>query len=460
METFNWSVLLIFAIAMYLISPRLKSEHRAEQFFTAKNEKGKDVGLLLLTSSLLISWIFAKSIQNAANLGQSFGAPGGIAYATYWLAFIVAGIVIYQIRGQGFASLHDFLSSRFGRNALWLFSLILLFRLWNEIWSNTMVVAQFFGEKGSTEFYLASWATTGLVLFYALKSGLRSSIVTDLIQMALAAVLLIIILGFVLPTTDVKQIVSSGEWTLAGCVDLILVALIQIWSYPFHDPVMTDRGFITKRKVMLKAFILSGIFGVLFIFLFSFVGIYNRIEGIGGNSTINTAMQFGLPLLIFMNMIMLTSAASTIDSTFSSTGKLVAVDLFPGVKIDKVKLARLTMIVLAILGNLMVHANPAILSATTISGTMVIGLTPIFVLNKWERAGKVSYYGSVIVGLMFGLLLATSHIPFTIGEGKYGALLWANVVGVSLSIAVYVVAAYVWPSKVIRESFDENKATA
>ncbi|MEJ2180342.1 MAG: sodium:solute symporter [Gammaproteobacteria bacterium] len=460
MEGFNWSVLIIFAIAMYLISPRLKREHRGEQFFSAQNEKGQDVGLLLLTCSLLISWIFAKSIQNAANLGQSFGAPGGAAYAAYWLAFIVAGVVIYQIRGQGFKSLHDFLNTRFGRNALWLFSLILLFRLWNEIWSNTMVVAQFFGEKGSTEFYMASWATTALVLFYALKSGLRSSIITDLIQMALAAVLLIIILGFILPQTEVKQIMTSGEWTLIGCVDLILVALIQIWSYPFHDPVMTDRGFITKRKVMLKAFILAGIFGVLFIFLFSFVGIYNRIEGIGGNSTINTAMQFGLPLLIFMNMIMLTSAASTIDSTFTSTGKLVAVDLFPGFSIDKVRLARLTMIVLAILGNLMVHANPTILSATTISGTMVIGLTPIFILNRWERAGKVSYYASVIVGLLFGLLLATKNIPFTIGEGKYGALLWANVVGVSLSIAVYVVAAYIWPSKAVRDVRNGNEVTA
>jgi len=459
MDHFNWTILIFFAIAMYLISPRLKPEHRGEQFFSAQNEKGQDIGLILLTCSLLISWIFAKSIQNAANLGQSFGAPGGAAYATYWLAFIVAGVVIYQIRGQGYSSLHNFLNSRFGRNALWLFSLILLFRLWNEIWSNTMVVAQFFGEKGTTEFYLASWATTALVLFYALKSGLRSSIITDLIQMALAAILLVIILGFILPKTEVTQIVTSGEWTLAGCVDLILVALIQIWSYPFHDPVMTDRGFITRRNVMLKAFILAGIFGVLFIFLFSFVGIYNRVEGIGGNSTINTAMQFGLPLLILMNMIMLTSAASTIDSTFTSTGKLVAIDLFPGVQIDKVKLARFTMIVLAILGNLMVHANPTILSATTISGTMVIGLTPIFVLNKWKKAGKVSYFASVIVGLIFGLLLATKNIPYSIGDGKYGALLWANVIGVSLSIAVYVVAAYIWPSKAERDVRNGREVT-
>jgi Na+/proline symporter len=460
MDWINWAILGAFAIGMYLISPRLKPGRRAEQFFTAHNAKGEEIGLVLLTASLLISWIFAKSIQNAANLGQAFGTPGGVAYATYWLAFVIAGVVIYQIRGQGFTSLHEFLNTRYGRHALWLFSMILLFRLWNEIWSNTMVVAQFFGEKGSTAFYTASWGTTALVLLYSLKSGLRSSIVTDLIQMALAAILLIVILGFVLPDSNIKQIITSGKWTMSGCVDLILVALIQIWSYPFHDPVMTDRGFLTRRDVMLKGFILAGIFGVVFVFLFSFVGIYNRIEGIGANSTINTAMHFGLPLLIVMNMIMLTSAASTIDSTFSSTGKLMAIDLFPGVRIDKVKLARATMIILAILGNLMVYANPAILSATTISGTMVVGLTPVFIFNRWNKAGPVSYYASVTIGLVFGLLLATGNIPFTIGDGKYGKLLWANVTGVSLSIITYIVAAYIWPSKQTQRYPREYQATA
>ena len=446
MSTLNWLFLAIFAVLMYLISPRLKKHDREAQFFSAKTDSGKEIGIILLIASLLISWVFAKSIQNAANLGQAFGAPGGLAYATYWLSFVVAGFVIYQIRGQGFASIHNFLRSKYGQGALWLFSLILVFRLWNEIWSNTIVVAQFFGEKGSSQYYFASWATTVFVLAYALKSGLRSSIITDLIQMLLAAFLLIFILAFILPKASVPELTRTGTWSLAGCVDLILVALIQIWSYPFHDPVMTDRGFITRRRTMLKAFTLAGLLGVVFIFLFSFVGIYNQIEGIGGNSTINTAMKFGVPMLIFMNIIMLTSAASTLDSTFSSVGKLVSVDLFSHVKMDKVKLARISMIVLAILGGLMVHANPTILSATTVSGTMVIGLTPIFVFNKWQRAGQASYYASVLIGVAFGVALALKLIPYSIGDGKYGVLLWANVLGVSLSIGAFVLLAYLKPN--------------
>lgn len=393
--------------------------------------------MVFLTSSLLISWIFAKSIQNAADLGRSFGAPGGLAYGAYWLSFLVAGFTILRLRRQGFHSLHHFIRARHGAAAVWVFSLILVFRLWNEIWSNTMVVGTFFGDQGSTGFLLACWASTGLVLAYSLKSGFRSSILTDAIQMFLALGLLVVILGFIWPRASPSELVGSGEWKLAGCVDLLLVALIQVWSYPFHDPVMTDRGFLTREKTMIRAFVLSGVLGVAFIFLFSMVGIYNRVEGIGGHSTVDTALAFGLPMLIVMNVMMLTSAASTLDSTFTSAGKLVAVELLRE-RSDPVRVARGSMVVLALLGGLMVHAGPAILSATTVSGTMVIGLTPVFLFSRWRRPGPAAFHASVGVGLLCGLLLASGRVPYAIGDGKYGALLWINASGVIACVSVYV----------------------
>ncbi len=45
-------------------------------------------------------------------------------------------------------------------------------------------------------------------------------------------------------------------------------------SYPFFDPVLTDRAFLAKPSTMLGAFLLGGIIAALFIFFFGFVGIY------------------------------------------------------------------------------------------------------------------------------------------------------------------------------------------
>lgn len=448
----NWAILIVFGAAMYAVSPRARGSQPAEQFFSGKDESGREAGAFFLTSSVLISWIFAKSVQNAADLGQSFGLPGGVAYAAYWLSFIVAGVVLYRLRSRGFRSIHHYLGARFGAGAVRLFSLILLFRLWNEIWSNTIVMAQYFGPRESAAYYAASWLITALVLFYVLKGGLRSSIVTDVVQMAMAAAILFLIAAYVFPAGSPREMVSSGSWTLAGGVDLILVALLQVFSYPFHDPVMTDRAFITGPRRMLASFTVAGILGVLFILCFSFIGIHNRVEGIGGNSTMTTAAAFGLPLLLLMNLMMLTSGCSTIDSTFCSMGKLVSLELLGGWKIDRMALARWAMVVLGVLGNLMLYAKPAILSATTVSGTMVIGLTPVFLLSGWRRAGAASYHASVLLGLLFGLGLSLKWFQGTIGEGKYGNLLWVNLVGVSLCFAVYALGAWLRPAPAREES--------
>lgn len=442
----NWGILIVFGIAMFAISPRARGKNPVEQFFRGKDEAGRETSGFFLTSSVLIAWIFAKSVQNAADLGQKFGLPGGVAYAAYWLSFLVAGVALYRLRMKGFRSIHHYLGDRFGTGAIRLFSLILLFRLWNEIWSNTIVMAQFFGPRESQGYYVASWAITALVLAYVLKGGLRSSIVTDTVQMVMAAVILFLILAYIFPAGKPREMALSGSWTLSGGVDLILVALLQVFSYPFHDPVMTDRAFITEPRKMLRSFALAGVLGVLFILLFSFVGIYNRVEGVGGNSTIGTAAAFGLPLLFLMNLMMLTSGCSTIDSTFSSIGKLVSLEVLSGWKVDRVVLARASMVLLGILGNLMIYAKPAILSATTVSGTMVIGLTPVFLLSGWKRAGAFSYHASVLLGLLFGLGLSVKWFTVSIGTGKYGNLLWVNLVGISLCFAVYLMGAWLRPA--------------
>ena len=254
--------------------------------------------------------------------------------------------------------------------------------------------------------------------------------------MGLFLIILFTIAAVILPHADASELLASGEWTLAGGVDLILVAMIQIWSYPFHDPVLTDRAFITESRKMKRAFLIAGVVGFACILLFSLTGVFNEVAGLGGNSTMTTARYFGLPLLIAMNLIMMISATSTLDSTLTSAGKLAAVDLLPNLKISKVLIARIALVTLAILGNLMVHLDPSILSATTVSGTMVIGLTPVFLLHRWQRAGAASYWASVLSGMGFGLAFAFDMIPFAIGSGKYGTLLSTNVVGMVTSFVV------------------------
>jgi hypothetical protein len=75
---------------------------------------------------------------------------------------------------------------------------------------------------------------------------------------------------------------------------------------------------------------------------------------------------------------------------------------------------------------------------------MVIGLTPVFVL--WHlKAPKVSYYLSVISGLVFGVLLVFEWFPtsLTFTTGAYASLLWINVFGVVFSFILFLIPLWI-----------------
>ena len=431
----HWGLILVSSLILFAISPLAKNTN---QFFRAEYRK-KAPNTFMLMGSLVISWIFAKSITNAANLGLDYGIVGGVAYAGYYLSFAVAGIIIYQMRTQGkFRSIHHFLTSRFGKGAVALFSILIAFRLFNEVWSNTMVIGTYFGGMGTAPYYWSILVFTVLTLAYALKGGLSSSIFTDVIQMGLFSILLFVILSSMFnadASFTAVGVLKSGTWSFELGINLLFAALLQSLSYPFHDPVLTDRGFISPPKTTLRSFLWAGIVGAVCIMLFSIIGVFAQSQGMAGQAAVEVGKAFGVAILLVINFIMITSAASTLDSTFSSFSKLLSVDLNMG---NTLKFGRWAMVLIAILGTVPVFLNAEILSATTISGTMVIGLTPIFVFWKAETP-KISFYLSVFCGILFGFLLVFGAFPdrLILTVGKYADLLWVNFWGILCCILLY-----------------------
>ncbi|MCB4807661.1 sodium:solute symporter [Tamlana sp. 62-3] len=442
MSVINWQWLLVISSSLifFFLSPLAKT---TDEFFKATH-KNKAPNTLMLTGSLIISWIFAKSITIAANLGLSYGLVGGVAYAGYYLSFAVAGVVLYKIRVDGkYESIHHFLTSKFGKSAMTIFSLLIAFRLFNEVWSNTMVIGSYFGETGSSNYYWAIVIFTFLTLSYAVKGGLSSSIFTDVIQMVLFSILLCVILWNIFSVEDfnVSNVVQSGTWSFDLGLNLLFAAIIQSFSYPFHDPVLTDRAFISSPKVTRKSFLWASVLGALCIILFSIIGVFAQQQGLSGQAAVQVGKFFGVLVLLVINFIMITSAASTLDSTFSSFSKLLVLDL--GAK-NSLTFGRAVMIAVAILGTLPVFLDAEILSATTISGTMVIGLTPVFIFWK-KSVPKISFFLSVITGVIFGFLLVFKSFPTSLifTTGKYADLLWVNVWGISCCIILYLIPSWI-----------------
>lgn len=440
-QIWQWGLVIVSSILLFMLSPWAKNTN---QFFKAEHKK-KAPNAFMLMGSLVISWIFAKSISNAANLGIDYGIVGGVAYAAYYLSFAVSGFVIYKMRTLGnITSIHHFLISKFGKRAVAVFSILIAIRLFNEVWSNTMVIGSYFGDIGSNAYYWSILVFTILTLAYVLKGGLSSSIFTDVIQMGLFSILLIVILSAVFTSETsftLQNVAISGTWSFDMGLNLLFAAVLQSFSYPFHDPVLTDRGFLSSPKVTLKSFLWAGVVGGICIILFSIIGVYAQSQGLNGQAAVEVGKAFGISILLVINFIMITSAASTLDSTFSSFSKLLSIDLKMG---QSIKFGRWSMILIAVLGTIPVFMDAEILSATTISGTMVIGLTPIFMFWR-TKAPEISFHLSVFCGIAFGFLLIFELFPDSLifTTGKYADLLWINFWGILCCIILYFAPTWI-----------------
>ncbi len=448
---FFWGFLIVYGVVMFLLSPKTVS---LGGFFRGEDKRGRDASPFMITASIFIAWIFAKSVTNAANMGAQFGIVGGVGYAVYWLCIPLTGWALYRLRlkfaARGTVS---FLTEHYGIAAAFCFSAAILVRLFNEVWSNTSVVGAYYGDSGSIPFIVAAMLFTAITVGYCCWGGMRGSIITDVAQAILFAVLLVLVLMWVVPMNPLADYVTSGVWSLEGGVDFILGAGLQCLSYGFHDAVLTDRGFLCKAKKMLRCYIVAGVLGFIAIVLFSLIGVHAYLQGMsiaGSSAPVVVAQSLGVLAFFVMAVIMIATAGSTLDSTFSSLAKLTARDL-PSIlgrvpKMNPRIIGIIFMVVFGIVGNLPMIMGASIITATTISGTMIMGLGPIFLMHGVVKPTKVGFQLAFWIGMILGIVdtVAPASLSFmNIGGGAY-----ANFLGVNFWGALACWAAYIIPGLV------------
>ncbi|RLB66031.1 MAG: sodium:proline symporter, partial [Deltaproteobacteria bacterium] len=357
------------AISSVLLSPKAQTEGA---FFKGLSATGEQPGLLTLTFSQVTTWIFARSLLNAAILGFYYGIWGTLAYAFYYFSFITGGRIVDSLRFEhGFDSVQGFLDARFGSWGTACYNFVIGVRLISEVFANLLVIGILFGAAGSQTYTLTILAFAGVTLFYSMLGGLRASLRTDLFQMILflgtLGMLVVLVVGS-------QNVGLSDLWfkpfdfTQPGPV-LMLVALLQIWSYPMHDPVMMDRGFLADRETTRRSFFHACWISFLCILTFGCLGVLA-----GANAQTGEVMNDVLlrllgewPMLMFSGCLII-SAMSTLDSTLSSSAKLVASDM--GVLRMSLRNGRIVMAIFMILGLFLVFwGNKDLFSAVAVSGT-------------------------------------------------------------------------------------------
>jgi Na+/proline symporter len=256
-----------------------------------------------------------------------------------------------------------------------------------------------------------------------------------------------------------------GGWLPGGWELLGTGALQGLTAYPFMDPVLTDRTFLSTPRTMAASFFVGGLVSMTFIVLFSSIGLYGTVLAAEANngSPVVVADHLGEPAHSLIVLVMMTSSLSTLDSTFTSMGKLFALDVAGWLKLKgdhraargplsptdtehvgdrHVLVARFSMVALGVAGCLYLLASSDVLSATTVSGTVVMGLAPpVFLCLFWRhnsapgvadgwRRSPLAFIAPFVCGIVFGFAYQQGVEVFPhIGVGGYARLLGVNVYG-------------------------------
>ena len=365
------------ALGSFWLAPRA---YDAAGFFRGTSPAGLPPGLLTLVFSQVTTWVFARSLMNAAILGYFYGLAGTVAYAAYYLSFLTGGWIVDAIRFRhGFGSVQAFLHDRFGQTGAWCYNVLVAVRLLSEVFANLLVIGIIFGAAGSTAYIVAIAALSVITLGYSMLGGLRASLRTDVFQMSVLVVVLAMLVlqtglvsGFDLPAIAH----SSPDLDGPGWV-LLAVALLQVWSYPLHDPVMMDRGFLAERDVTRRSFYHAAWLGIVCILAFGLIGVHAGLHRTGAEDMIATLTRLlGADTMILFNFAIIVSAVSTLDSTLASSAKLSVVDMKLGQ--ETVHNGRVAMAAFMLGGLLFVYLGSAdLFSAVAVSGTASMFLAPV-----------------------------------------------------------------------------------
>ncbi|SIS97255.1 hypothetical protein [Neptunomonas antarctica] len=412
----------LIAVLSLLLSPKAKSDGA---FFKGLSPSGEQPGLLVLVFSQVTTWIFARSLLNAAILGFYYGIWGTLAYAAYYLSFLTGAKIIDSVRFRyGFSSVQAFLDDRFGAWGTRCYNFVIGIRLVSEIFANILVIGILFGVSGSSAYIFAVLAFAVVTLIYSMLGGLHASLRTDLMQMVLFIVVLVLLTVLVINSGNVtieNLLFKPFDISDPGPI-LMLVALLQVWSYPMHDPVMMDRGFLADRDTTRKSFLHAAWISIICIILFGLLGVIAGAQAESGEAMNAALLRIlgDVPMLLF-NITLVVSAMSTLDSTLSSSSKLVAVDMK---WVDpNVRNGRSIMALFMLIGLLCVFlGNKDLFSAVAVSGTASMYLAPVIFFSLWGGKTNIpvwSYLATFVLAISGAILYFTESAGHTQLLGEY-----------------------------------------
>ena len=459
-------LLLLFGVAMIGAVVLLTGAGRRAMTMSGFLVADREVGVTRGAFSAAVTFIWAPAVFVCSLKSFTQGVPG-----IFWfmlpniLCFVIFGWVASRVRRQhpnGF-TLTEYIADRLGNRAAHL-SVLSIFLLWmlTAITINGVAGGTMLSAVSGLDFRVAVIGLAALALVYSLISGMRASILTDVLQMSMALGIAFFLVPTVLSKAGGLSTVREGLGGLAGLTNPLdptvtiqfgVVSAIGLIGGTLQDQMFYQRAYSVRQEVVKKMFLLGGLLFTLVPLSLSMLGFVGAALVDQGALSVDNPEMVGpavighyLPTSALILFILLAFAglASTLDSAFCGISSLVSVDIYRRyIKPDasdreSLRAARLGMLVLGVVGVLVALLQPNIIWVFNFYAAVAVGgLAPVLFVIAGFRPKSRAVVISVIAALAIALpssIYGNLHENYwlIVGGPVVALMIAAAICGVSL----------------------------
>lgn len=417
---------------------------------------GRKLGVFNGSISMAVSWIWAPAVFIVSLQAYQQGLPGVFWFTVpnilTFFVFAIFAIKMRRMLPEGYA-VSDIFKYRFPEdNSAHLASRVVVFGYQlGAIIINCVAGATLINLLSGIPYHFGVLFMAGLSLTYSLVSGLRASVITDVVQMLMILVIALIIVPWVVHASGGWSFVSTGLGGESGSFRNIadvnvaysfgIATTLGLISGPVADQMFSQRAFAAKKSAIVPIFIFGGlIFGIVPVVL-SILGFVGASASQAGLLQVSDPQMVGpevvgyyLPkwALGLFAIMAFAGLTSTLDSALTAIGSLTASSDFPNSSSDASKLrrARVGMLIFAAIGVGIALLKPQLLWVFLIYGALASALfLPAFMALYWEKLTG----NAAGTGIFAGFLIGTPLSVYANVNGNTNLIVAAALISLLLS---------------------------
>ncbi len=204
-------IMFVFAVFFLSISTLIARKYAGEGvdgFIVA----GRNMPFGFITASVMVSWIWTMTIVGAAEAGMVYGISGGINYS--WGAFIpffvfIPLVMLLRKKMPRCTTFVEFIRIRYGKKMSLIYISFALMLTFYILLSQGIGLGIVFNALFGMPYKFAAAIPIVIVSLYVSRSGLKGSIVNDVIMFFIISIILLISVPIILKTIGMDTIYNG-----------------------------------------------------------------------------------------------------------------------------------------------------------------------------------------------------------------------------------------------------------